>query len=161
MSETVQPLSPQEERLWRAVNRVLFVLPKALDQDLQQFTGLNSSRYGVLFNLSEAPGRTLRMNDLAEATALSASRVSRVVDDLQAQGYVERSPAVGDGRGFLATLTPQGRQRLEDAWPAHLASARRRVMGHVSQTRIDLAGLTELLERIVESARDVKPGPSA
>jgi DNA-binding MarR family transcriptional regulator len=56
-----EPLAPDEERLWRAVNRLLFVLPKALDQDLQKLTGLNSSRYGILFNLSEAPDRTLRM----------------------------------------------------------------------------------------------------
>ncbi|GAA2509259.1 MarR family winged helix-turn-helix transcriptional regulator [Winogradskya humida] len=144
------PLSAGEERLWRAVMRLLFVLPRALDQDLQDRTGLNSSRYGVLFNLSEAPERTLRMNELAGLTALSASRMTRVVDSLEAAGYVRRSPAEQDGRGFLVTLTPDGLQRLQEAWPEHLRSARDRVMSHVSGSAIDVAALTELMEQIVQ-----------
>src|SRR4051794_7121561 len=104
--------------------RLLFVLPKALDQDLQEATGLTSSRYGALFNLSEAPGRTLRMNELANLTPLSGSRISRVVDSLEEAGLVRRSPAPGDGRGFQVTLTASGHRRLEEAWPSHLASAR-------------------------------------
>ncbi|MET0423171.1 MAG: MarR family transcriptional regulator [Actinoplanes sp.] len=150
MDDAPQPLTPDEERLWRAVNRMLFVLPKALDQDLQKLTGLNSSRYGILFNLSEAADRTLRMHELAGRTALSASRVSRVVEGLEADGYVRRSPAAEDGRGFLATLTPQGLARLQAAWPGHLLSARRRVMSQVAEAGIDVANLTDLVERIVE-----------
>ena len=153
MDDAPKPLTPEEERLWRAVNLMLFVLPKALDHDLQRFTGLNSSRYGILFNLSEAPDQTLRMNELAERTALSASRVSRVVDSLEASGYVRRRPAAEDGRGFSATLTPPGLDRLRDAWPGHLASARRRVMSQVTETGIDVACLTDLVERIVERSQ--------
>ncbi|WP_250032208.1 MarR family winged helix-turn-helix transcriptional regulator [Paractinoplanes maris] len=152
MDDAPQPLTPDEERLWRAVNRMLFTLPKALDQDLQKLTGLNSSRYGILFNLSEAPEQTLRMNELAERTALSASRVSRVVDSLEADGCVRRWPAAEDGRGFRATLTPRGLARLQAAWPGHLLSARRRVMSPVAETGIDVARLTELVERIVDRA---------
>lgn len=151
MPDAPQPLSSEEERLWRAVNRMLFVLPKALDQDLQRL-GLNSSRYGILFNLSEAPEQTLRMNELAERTALSASRVSRIVDSLEADGHVRRSPVAEDGRGFSATLTARGLDRLRAAWPGHLDSARRRVMSQVVETGIDVAALTDLLERIVEQS---------
>ena len=152
MTDGVLPLDPAEERLWRAVNRMLFVLPKALDHDLQRGSGLTSSRYGVLFNLSEAPGRTLRMHELAERTAMSASRVSRVVEGLELEGYVRRSPATDDGRGLLATLTAEGLRRLEGAWPAHLASARQRVMASVAATGIDVTHLTELVERIVAAS---------
>ena len=148
MDDAPQPLTPDEERLWRALNRMLFLLPKAMDQDLQKL-GLNNSRYGILFNLSEAPAQTLRMNEIAERTALSASRISRIVDALEADGYVRRSPSAEDGRGLSATLTPKGLARLQAAWPGHLHSARRRVMSQVAETGIDVAGLTELVERII------------
>ena len=150
MSDAPQALDPAEERLWRAMMRLLFVLPKALDQDLQEGAGLNSSRYGVLFNLSEAPGHTLRMNELAHLVALSASRITRIVDSLEAAGYVSRSQAADDGRGFRVTLTAAGRQRLEAAWPYHLASARDRVMSHVTAADMDVAALTDLMERLVD-----------
>jgi DNA-binding MarR family transcriptional regulator len=148
--DVTQPLDPAEERLWRAVMRLLFVLPRALDQDLQDTTGLSSSRYGVLFNLSEAPRRTLRMNELAGLTALSASRITRVVAGLEAEGHVRRAPTADDGRGFQVTLTDDGHRRLREAWPHHLASARARVMSHVAGSGLDLGSLTALVERLVD-----------
>ncbi|MEV7319694.1 MarR family transcriptional regulator [Streptomyces sp. NPDC093970] len=123
-----EPLSAQEERLWRALMRVIVALPRSLDDDLLRSTGLTLTEYVVLMNLSEAENRELRMTDLASATALSASRITRVVDALQNRGQVVKRRYEGDARGNVATLTPEGLERLQDAYPVHLASARRRVV---------------------------------
>ncbi|MFG2953950.1 MarR family winged helix-turn-helix transcriptional regulator [Streptomyces sp. NPDC048291] len=123
-----EPLTAQEERLWRALMRVIVALPRSLDDDLLRSTGLTLTEYVVLMNLSEAENQELRMTDLASATALSASRITRVVDALQSRGQVVKRRYEGDARGNVATLTPEGLKRLQAAYPVHLASARKRVV---------------------------------
>ncbi|MFF7472082.1 MarR family transcriptional regulator [Streptomyces sp. NPDC008092] len=122
------PLTAQEERFWRALMRVIVALPRSLDDDLLRSTGLTLTEYVVLMNLSEAENQELRMTDLASATALSASRITRVVEALQSRGQVAKRRYEGDARGNVASLTPEGLKRLQDAYPVHLASARKRVM---------------------------------
>jgi len=82
-------------------------------------------------SLSEAENQELRMADLAAATALSASRITRVVDALLSRGQVVNRRCEADARGNVATLTPEGLKRLRAAYPTHLASARERVMDHL------------------------------
>ncbi|WP_405910273.1 MULTISPECIES: MarR family winged helix-turn-helix transcriptional regulator [unclassified Streptomyces] len=123
-----EPLNSAEERLWRSLQKLLVALPRALDEDLLRSTGLSLTQYIVLAHLSEAEGNHLRMTDLAAATALSASRITRLVETLRVQGLVVKRPHLTDARGYMAVLTEAGRQRLVGAYPVHLASARRRVM---------------------------------
>ncbi|WP_405988449.1 MarR family winged helix-turn-helix transcriptional regulator [Streptomyces sp. NBC_00986] len=131
MTAAEDPLTAQEERFWRALMRVIVALPRSLDDDLLRATGLTLTEYVVLMSLSEAENQELRMADLAAATALSASRITRVVDALQGRGQVVKRRYEGDARGNVATLTPEGLKRLEAAYPIHLASARKRVMDHL------------------------------
>ena len=77
-------------------------------------------------HLSEAPNRELRMADLANATDLSASRMTRLVDDLQSRGLVTKTASSADARGNVARLTPRGMAKVKSAWPVHLASVRHR-----------------------------------
>ena len=86
--------------------QVLLALPRVLDRDMVQATGLTANEYKTLMHLSEAPHHELRMAELANATALSASRMTRLVDDLQARGLVSKRTSKSDGRGSVATLDP-------------------------------------------------------
>jgi len=88
-----EPLSANEEAVWRALMRIVKVLPRHLDNDLVRGAGLTASEYTTIMHLSEAPNRELRMADLATATDLSASRMTRLVDDLQSRGFVTRPRA--------------------------------------------------------------------
>jgi DNA-binding MarR family transcriptional regulator len=142
------PLTAQEERFWRALMRVIVALPRSLDDDLLRATGLTLTEYVVLMSLSEAENQELRMADLASATALSASRITRVVDALQSRGQVVKRRYEGDARGNVATLTPDGMKRLQAAYPVHLASARKRVMDHLDGR--SLSALVRQFETVVE-----------
>ena len=82
----VNPLSATEEAFWRALMRVVLSLPHRLDIDLVRAVGITANEYTTLMCLSEAPNRELRMADLANAAALSPSRMTRLVDDLQRRG---------------------------------------------------------------------------
>jgi DNA-binding MarR family transcriptional regulator len=133
---TVRPLSPDEEALWRAVMRITRALPRHLDTDLIRGAGLTASEYITLMSLSETPKRELRMSDLATATGLSASRTTRLVDDLQSRGFVTKVASSSDARGNVARLSPRGMAKLKSAWPAHLASVRNRFFDHIDATAI-------------------------
>lgn len=119
---SLDPLSPTEEVLWRALIRIVKVIPRHLDSDLIRGAGLTASEYTTIMHLSEAPNRELRMADLANATDLSASRMTRLVDNLQSRGFVTKTASASDARGNVARLTPRGMAKLKEAWPVHLAS---------------------------------------
>ncbi|WP_327365155.1 MarR family winged helix-turn-helix transcriptional regulator [Streptomyces sp. NBC_01217] len=142
------PLDVEEERFWRALQRVITALPNALDKDLLKSTGLTLSEYTVLMFLSEAENRELRVIDLAELTRLSASRISRVVDALKVRGWVTKRRHEVDARGSVASLTPEGMERLEGAYPSLLTSSRRRVMDHVNHDF--LSGMAVQFERVAD-----------
>jgi DNA-binding MarR family transcriptional regulator len=126
--------------------RALFVLPRVLDADLLASSGLNSTDYGVLALLSEEPTRSMRMSELASWSALSASGLTRVVERLARQGFVERHRSEQDGRGQVARLTDVGLSRLEQAYPHHVESVRRRILDHFDA--VDLVALTDALNAI-------------
>lgn len=67
----MQPLSAQEEEVWRTLVRLMVVLPRTMDDDLRSETGLSLTHYIVLVALSEASDGHLRMSDLAQRIALS------------------------------------------------------------------------------------------
>ena len=151
-----QPLTPTEEMLWRALMRIVLVLPRNLHADLIRATGLTASEYTVIMNLSEAPNRELRMADLAGETGLSASRTTRLVDDLQARGLVTKRASAADRRSNLAELTAQGLAKLKAAWPAHLASVRSLVIDHIDPA--GLAKAAEALQAVADHLEEDRAG---
>ncbi len=148
-----EPLSPDEERAWRTLIRLMVGLPRAIDDDLVRREGLSLTRYVVLMRLSEAPDRSLRMTDLAEAASISPSRMTRIVQAMTTEGLVTRRAVPGDGRASLATLTDAGLRRLEKAWPAHLAGVRTILLDHIDPAELaTFHRLTEQLLRGIEPA---------
>jgi DNA-binding MarR family transcriptional regulator len=132
-----RPLSPAEERAWRAFARASIVVPRVLEAELQAEHGITMTEYFVLVNLSEAPDRALRMSEIASRGAMSLSAISRVVDALQRRGLVERARCPSDGRGLLAVLTDEGLDSLRAAYPTHLRGVREHVMSHLAGFDLD------------------------
>ena len=121
-------LSDAEQRSWRAWIAVSLLLPDRLSRDLQETAGVSLADYEILVRLSEAPGRRLRMSELAEATLSSRSRLTHQVDRLQQAGWVERERCEDDRRGAYAIMTTDGWEFLVRAAPAHVASVRARLV---------------------------------
>jgi DNA-binding MarR family transcriptional regulator len=150
-SASVVPLSAPEEAFLRALARAILIVPRVLDADLLREQGMSATEYSALMHLSEAPGRHLRMSDLAAACALSLSGMTRIVGRLEADGLVQRNKCSTDGRGWNAVLTDAGLARLQRAWPTHLASVRRHVIDHLAH--VDLPSLTAALRRFATDTR--------
>jgi DNA-binding MarR family transcriptional regulator len=129
---TTEWLSGAEQGLWRRLLSVQCRLRERLDHELQADSGVTLGEYDVLVHLSEAPGRALRMSELASRLLLSRSGLTRRVDGLVRRGLVVRRPCDDDGRGALAELTPAGWARLERAAPVHVAGVRRYLLGPIA-----------------------------
>jgi DNA-binding MarR family transcriptional regulator len=134
--EELTPLDAIEEPTWRALARFFVAAPRLLDEDLQRGARMSLSAYSILLHLSEAPGRVLRMTELANRAYLSGSRTTRLVGELIADQLVTKQRNAADGRGFDVTLTEEGLAALQQAYPIHLRSVRTRVLDHVDPSTL-------------------------
>ena len=146
---TPQPLSGDEEAVIRAFGRILLVIPRALDADLEREQRMSLSEYNALRILSESPDRLMRMSELAAACDMSLSGMTRLAAKLESLHYLERRPCPSDARGFNAVLTDAGLDRLREAWPSHLASVRRHILDHLGE--LDLVTLANAFNKIANS----------
>ena len=140
MDTTISRLDARELRAWRGLLRVHAQLSKALDAQLDATHGLQLTSYEVLLYLSDAEGGRMRMNDLASSVLLSRSGLTRLVDRLERDGYLERCSCAHDARGAFAVLTPAGREKLEAARETHLAGVRELFLSHFSPAELDVLG---------------------
>jgi DNA-binding MarR family transcriptional regulator len=141
-----EPLTAEEEAVMRAIGRLLVVLPRKLDTDLERGERMSLSEYSALRHLSETPGRRMRMSELAGACDMSLSGMTRLAGKLESLGYVKRVRYAGDARGLEAVLTDRGLDRLREAWPTHLDSVRRHIFDHLDG--LDLDRLAAALNRM-------------
>ena len=135
----------------RALGRLMVVLPRHLDADLEHGERMSLSEYSALRHLSEVDGRRMRMSDLATACDMSMSGMTRLADKLESHGFLKRERSPSDARGLIAVLTDAGLARLREAWPTHLESVRRRIFDHL--TGLDLCALAAALNGMVTSSR--------
>jgi DNA-binding MarR family transcriptional regulator len=133
-------LDDDEMRAWRGLVEVFAAVHAALEAELLDGFGLTEGDYGVLVNLSEAPGRRLRMCDLAARLHLSPSGMTRRLDGLVRQGMVLRQPSEDDRRVTLAVLTETGHAALEAAAPVHVDGVRRHYLDHLSRSQVQQLG---------------------
>jgi DNA-binding MarR family transcriptional regulator len=140
MNTTISRLDARELRAWRGLLRIHDQLSKALDAQLDAAHGLQLTSYEVLMYLSDAEGGRMRMNDLAASVLLSRSGLTRLVDRLEREGYLERCSCAHDARGAFAVLTPAGREKLEAARETHLAGVRELFLSHFTPEELDVLG---------------------
>ncbi|MFG1951181.1 MarR family winged helix-turn-helix transcriptional regulator [Micromonospora sp. NPDC048830] len=130
-------LNADEQRTWRAYLTATRALMETLDRELQRDAGMPHAYYEILVRLSEAPGRRLRMSELADATGSSRSRLSHATARLEACGWVRREACPTDRRGQVAVLTDAGFAALAAAAPGHVEAVRRHLFDALSPAQVD------------------------
>lgn len=132
---------------WVRVAAVLELLPGVLDGQLRRDADLLHFEYFVLAMLSEAPGRTLRMTELAQQTNATLPRLSHVVRRLEERGLVERVPCPQDRRATNARLTAGGWATVQAVAPGHVAAVRQHVIDALTPEQV--AQLTAIADAIL------------
>jgi DNA-binding MarR family transcriptional regulator len=143
-------LDEEQQRTWRAWLAVSELVPRALDAQLQRDAGLSHAAYVVLAMLSEAPGRSRRMSDLARRANQSQSRLSHTVARLEERGWVRRERATEDRRGNFAVLTDAGLDVVTRMAPGHVAAVREGLFAALTPEQTEALGdaLSAVLERL-------------
>ena len=129
-------LSDEEQCTWRAFLTAMRLLTDQLDRELQRDANIPHTYYEILVALSEAPGRRLRMNQLADMCQSSRSRLSHAVNRLEEAGWVRREACPTDKRGALAVMTDEGFAAIEAAAPGHVEGVRRHVFDVLSPEQV-------------------------
>jgi DNA-binding MarR family transcriptional regulator len=133
------------------------LLFEQFDRDLRRRASMPTTYYEVLVRLSEAPGRRLRMSDLADRSQSSRSRLSHTVTRLERTGWVRRETCPTDLRGAFAVLTDAGFDALVAAAPIHVESVRTHLFDQLD--RHQLEELRSVSERILEHLITIQDRP--
>jgi DNA-binding MarR family transcriptional regulator len=142
LSEQVQA-APQA---WVALLRAHAATTRELSALLVAEHGLTINDFEALLRLSRAEGQRMRRVDLAGELLLTASGVTRLLDGLEAAGYVERAACASDRRVTYAVLTEAGAAKLREAADSHVAAVR--ALFDERFTEDELGQLGSLLARL-------------
>lgn len=131
---------------WRSYLQSHAGIVRELDADLIAQHGLTVRDYEVLLYLAQAEGHSMPMSALSERTMLTRSGITRLVDGLVSQRFIERVPCVNDARVSYARLTNTGYTKLRDAGCTHVRGIERLFLEHF--TAAELEQLASLLSRL-------------
>ncbi len=144
-------LNPREMKAWRSYIIASRRLLEALDSDLDGHD-LSMADYEVLAQLSEAPGRRIRMSELAQIAMLSKSRLSHRITVMEKAGWVRRQACTEDKRGSWAVMTDKGYRAIVKAAPDHVRSVRARFLDRISAK--DQESLATVFESVGTGLRE-------
>lgn len=140
---------------WRALVTALTMLSRRLNTDMLASHDLSIDDYAILAMLSEATDDRLRFGELAEILRVPKAHITYRFRRLEKQGLIRREACQTDARGAFAVLTPEGRCRIEEAAPSHVASVRAHVLDHL--TPAQLRALGDAMRAIVDADCPLTP----
>ena len=144
-SQVLREQAPAVEA-WINLLRGQSAATRAVNAQLVTDHGLTINDFECLLLLARAEDRRLRRVDLAEQLILTASGVTRLLDGLEREGWVDRADCAADRRVTYAVLTDDGYRTLQEASRTHVADLRNFVEARYSSE--ELAHLATLLGRL-------------
>lgn len=144
-----------EQRSWQNFLDAALRLYATLNKSLVEAHHLTLNDVRLLEILDKSPTGAARMGDLAEELMSLPSRVTRQIHRLEDQGLARRTSSPDDGRGVLASITPEGRARLKQALVTYSEGVRNHFLSRLSRTQI--AAMGENCRRIGAGLRASDP----
>jgi DNA-binding MarR family transcriptional regulator len=144
-------LDATEMAAWRAFLATSHLLERRIEEQLKAAAGLTHPQYEILVRLADAPGRQMRMTELAKGVVVSKSALTYQITQLEKAGLVERTTCPSDDRGVLAVLTDAGLRCLQSIAPGHLEIVRAYLIDRL--TREELTTMTGAMTRTEQALR--------
>jgi DNA-binding MarR family transcriptional regulator len=129
------------------INHITRQINERTLEDLRRF-GMTVPRWSVLSQLALRDGRSI--GALSRGTAIKQSSLTRVVDQMERDGLVERRVADADNRIVEVWLTRAGRETYDRAVPMALQRAHQALTGFRANEVEQLQGL---LQRLLSNLR--------
>ena len=133
-------LSKQGLEAWKGLLIAHATLVEPIDHEMAQANLLPLDWYDALLALEDAPNRRLKMSDLADQVLLSKSGLTRLVDRLEAKGYIRREACNSDRRVAYAVITSEGLRMRETSWPTYRAAIHEHFAAHLSRDEAKIVG---------------------
>ena len=146
-----QPAKPPSDAIvdaWIALMRAQQVTLLTIERAFREAKLPPHAWYDALWELDRAGAAGLRPFEIERRMLIAQSNISRLLDRLEEQGYVEREPCEEDGRGQKVVITPPGRDMRKRMWPVY-ARAISEAVGHRVSER-EAADLASLLTKLVD-----------
>ena len=146
--------TPTDDQLavWKQLQWATALIMARVRRDLAG-SGLSLEEFDVLVHLAWAPSGTLALHELTASMvvgeALSRSGITRLLDRMERDGLITRTVSTTDRRRFDVSLTPPGRQRFEQAWPAHADGIGRYFIQPL--TPRDIAELARIADNLIQA----------
>ena len=96
-------------------------LMRIVETSLRESHGLTAVEFEAMIRMGRSPERQMSMSDLASQMVLTSGGITRLVDRLAADGYVDRVSCPSDRRVQWAHLTDSGLAKVAQALETHLA----------------------------------------
>ena len=144
-------LDETQQRFWRTMLQGQSLLQTVLDRELRELAGIALADYEVLVIVSESPGHTRRMAEIAEEVGVSRSRLSHTVARLEKRGILKRTSTRGDGRGVNCSMTDEGWELMQKIAPIHVEGVREHLIDLMSPEETQV--LADVFTRVAEHLR--------
>jgi DNA-binding MarR family transcriptional regulator len=142
--------SPSEDAVPYLLRQVAERLSRSLSEALKPF-GQPANVYRVLIAL-ERRGSSL-IGELAEATLIDPSTLSRTVDRMEEEGLVKHGPDRADARAIVVEITEKGRRFFYDIMPVASAQYEWTIRG------LSAKQLTQLQDTLKHMLANLKVSP--
>lgn len=114
---------------------------------------LNSHTFFVLVTLMQEQGEKLTMTMLADQLQISKQQLTKLVNDMERRGIVERIHDTENRRQVYIRITEDGRKELSDFTGEALRSFQRALDGYTPEEKERLEESFYLLNEFLEKAR--------
>jgi len=105
-------------RLWLRMLSCTMLVERRAATRLRQRFGTTLPRFDFLSQL-ERSGNGLRMTEISERMMVTGGNITRIADQLEAEGLIVRSPAPGDRRASIVQMTPAGERAFSETAQRH------------------------------------------
>lgn len=137
------------ETAWVRLNRAQRMAMATVEDALKRAGLPQLVWYDVLLELWRCGERGLRPVELERAMLLAQYNLSRLVQRMEAAGYVERCACPEDARGHRLRITASGERVRQQMWPVYARAIQDAVGRKLSKAQADQ--LSELLSVLLEA----------
>lgn len=141
--------TPAAESAWISLVRAEEAIVAAVESEVKNAGCPPLAWYDVVLELSrEGREGGLRQNELERRLLFRQYNLSRLLDRMEAEKYIERRQCPEDGRGQLVALTAAGHKFQKTMWPLYRAA----IVKHFASklTNKEAAELGRILQKLVE-----------
>src|SRR4029450_5986514 len=140
---------------WRDLHLADAVICEALNEQLAEKAGCSLIEHDLLAWLAAAPGKRLRMLDLATHLRVTPGGLTRIIDRLVERGWIQRDRPADNRREVYATLTKAGGAALRTARVVYVRVIEETFVCYLNEQ--DLITLRSIANRLLDRLRSEQP----